>query len=120
MKQSRILREMRATVRGLRGAGATLPDSHPMATVTVQIPSAMHRQLKRLAKARHLSVSTLIEGWVKAALRAGDAEPRYRGFARRGHTARGLALLDELVERQTKAPLTRARAARQSGGGEKR
>ena len=79
-----------------------------MSTVTLRIPDDKHRRLKQLAKSRRVSVNKLVEEWATVALTAHDTELRFRALAARGSPARGLALLDELADREAKARSTAA------------
>jgi predicted transcriptional regulator len=67
-----------------------------MGTLTIRVPEDTHERLKRLAKARNLSVNKLIEELSVMALAEYDAETRFRARAARGSTAAGLHLLDRL------------------------
>jgi predicted transcriptional regulator len=67
-----------------------------MATLTIRMPDTTHERLKRLAKARNVSVNKLIEEFSTSAIAEFDAETRFRARALRGNTKRGLALLDKL------------------------
>ena len=74
-----------------------------MSTVTLRIPDDKHRRLKQLAKSRRVSVNKLVEEWATVALTAHDTELRFRAMAARGSPARGLALLNELTDREVEA-----------------
>jgi predicted transcriptional regulator len=67
-----------------------------MGTMTIRLPDATHERLKRLAKARNVSLNKLIEEFSTAALAEFDAETRFRVRAGRGSVERGLALLDKI------------------------
>jgi predicted transcriptional regulator len=67
-----------------------------MGTLTIRMPDATHERLKRLAKARKVSVNKLIEEFSTAALAEFDAETRFMVRAARGNARRGLALLQKL------------------------
>jgi len=64
--------------------------------LTIRMPDATHERLKRLAKARNVSVNKLIEEFSTAALVEFDVETRFQVRAARGNTKRGLALLDKI------------------------
>jgi predicted transcriptional regulator len=74
-----------------------------MGTLTIRMPDATHERLKRLAKARNVSVNKLIEEFSTAALAEFDAETRFMVRAARGSTRRGLALLQKLDRPRTRA-----------------
>ena len=67
-----------------------------MATLTIRMPDTTHERLKRLAKARNVSVNKLIEEFSTAALVEFDVETRFLTCAARGNIKRGLALLEKL------------------------
>lgn len=67
-----------------------------MGTLTIRMPDATQERLKKLAKARNVSVNKLIEEFSTAALAEFDAETRFLVRAARGNPRRGLALLDKL------------------------
>ena len=67
-----------------------------MATLTIRMPDTTHERLKRLAKAKNVSVNKLIEEFSTAALAEFDAETRFLARAARGNVKRGLALLDKI------------------------
>ena len=67
-----------------------------MATLTIRMPDTTHERLKRLAKARNVSVNKLIEEFSTAALAEFDAETRFLARSARGNAKRGLALLDKI------------------------
>jgi len=67
-----------------------------MATLTIRVPDATHERLKRLARARKVSVNKLIEEFSTAALVEFDVETRFLARAARGNVKRGLTLLDKL------------------------
>jgi predicted transcriptional regulator len=77
-----------------------------MGILTIRVPEDTHARLKRLAKARNLSVNKLIEEWSVMALAEFDAETRFRARAARGSTAAGLRLLDKL-DRGARKPARR-------------
>mgnify|MGYP003393941655 CR=1 FL=1 len=72
-----------------------------MATLTIRMPDATHERLKRLAKARNISVNKLIEEFSTAALAEFDAETRFLARAARGNVKRGLALLSKIDRTRT-------------------
>lgn len=74
-----------------------------MATLTIRMPDATHERLKRLAKAKKVSVNKLIEEFSTAALVEFDVETRFLTRAARGSTKRGLALLDKLERGRSNA-----------------
>jgi predicted transcriptional regulator len=67
-----------------------------MATVTIRLPDEQHDRLKRLAKARGVSVNKLIEEFSIRATTEFDVESRFRLAAVRGDAAAGLKVLDVL------------------------
>ena len=67
-----------------------------MATLTIRMPDTTHERLKRLAKAKNVSVNKLIEEFSTAAIAEFDAETRFLARAARGNVKRGLALLDKI------------------------
>ena len=67
-----------------------------MGTMTIRMPDATHERLKRLAKARNVSVNKLIEEFSTVALAEFDAETRFLARAARGNPKRGLSLLKKL------------------------
>lgn len=67
-----------------------------MATLTIRMPDTTHERLKRLAKAKNVSVNKLIEEFSTAAIAEFDAETRFLARAARGNPKRGLALLDKV------------------------
>ncbi|MCA3562837.1 MAG: ribbon-helix-helix protein, CopG family [Methylocystis sp.] len=67
-----------------------------MATMTIRLPDEQHDRLKRLAKARGVSVNKLIEEFSIRATTEFDAESRFRLAAAKGDPKRGLELLDRL------------------------
>ena len=67
-----------------------------MGTMTIRMPDATHERLKRLAKARNVSVNKLIEEFSTVALAEFDAETRFLARAARGNPKRGLSLLQKL------------------------
>ena len=91
-----------------------------MSTVTLRIPDDKHRRLKQLAKSRRLSVNKLVEEWATVALTAHDTELRFRALATRGNPTRGLALLDQLAEREATTRRTPVGSIRESARARKR
>ena len=67
-----------------------------MATMTIRLPDEQHDRLKRLAKARGVSVNKLIEEFSIRATTEFDVEARFRLAAARGDAAAGLKVLDVL------------------------
>lgn len=67
-----------------------------MATMTIRLPDEQHDRLKRLAKARGVSVNKLIEEFSIRATTEFDVESRFRLAAAKGDPLRGLELLDRL------------------------
>jgi len=67
-----------------------------MGTLTIRMPDATHNRLKRLARARNVSVNKLVEEFSTAALAEFDAETRFLARAARGNAKRGLALLRKI------------------------
>jgi predicted DNA-binding ribbon-helix-helix protein len=71
-----------------------------MATLTIRLPDEKHDRLKQLAESRGISMNKLIEELSTIALTEFDTTNRFRALAARGDRARGLALLDQLDERE--------------------
>ena len=67
-----------------------------MSTLTIRMPQSKHTRLRRLAKARGVSMNRLIDELAAIALAQYDAETRFRALAVRGSKGEGLALLDKL------------------------
>ena len=80
-----------------------------MGTLTIRVPDDTHERLRRLAKARGVSVNKLIEELSTAALAEFDAETRFRIRAARGSARDGLRLLDKLDRAYAGASQPRAR-----------
>jgi predicted transcriptional regulator len=64
--------------------------------MTIRLPDDQHDRLKRLAKARGVSVNKLIEEFSIRATTEHDVETRFRLAASRGNPGRGLELLSKL------------------------
>ena len=64
-----------------------------MGRMTIRITDSTHERLKRLAKARIVSVNKLFEEFSTAALAEFDAETPFLARAARGSARRGMALL---------------------------
>ncbi len=80
-----------------------------MATLTIRMRDGTHERLKRLARARKVSVNKLIEEFSMAALVEFDVETRFLARAARGNVKRGLRLLDKLGHGSSlRAPRTRS------------
>lgn len=90
-----------------------------MATISLRIPADTYRRLKQLAKSRRISVDKLVEEWATVSLTAHVTELQFRARATRGNSTRGLALLDELGEREAKGRRSRALTPRDAAGGRK-
>lgn len=67
-----------------------------MATMTIRLPDAKHKRLRRLAENHGVSLNKLVDEWASMALAQFDAETRFHARAARGKPERGLALLDKL------------------------
>jgi hypothetical protein len=67
-----------------------------MSTLTIRIPEGKHERLRRLAKAKGISINRLIDELATVALAEYDTETRFRAMATRGSKRAGLALLDKL------------------------
>jgi len=67
-----------------------------MATMTIRLPDEQHERLKRLAKARGVSVNKLIEEFSIRATTEFDAEARFKIAAAKGDPGRGMAVLEAL------------------------
>jgi predicted transcriptional regulator len=67
-----------------------------MATMTIRLPDDQHERLKRLAKARGVSVNKLIEEFSIRATTEYDVEARFRLAAAKGDPQRGLELFARL------------------------
>ena len=83
-----------------------------MGIMTIRIPDATHERLKRLAKARNVSLNKLIEEFSTAALAEFDAETRFLARAARGSVNRGLALLGKIDRSAAAQPRSRYRVRR--------
>ena len=66
-----------------------------MATLTIKLPKGRQVRLRRMARARGLSVNQLLEEFSTIGLAQFDAEERFRVIAAKGSPARALALLDK-------------------------
>lgn len=67
-----------------------------MATMTIRLPDAKHKRLRRLAENHGISLNKLVDEWASMALAQFDAETRFHARAARGNPERGLALLDKV------------------------
>jgi hypothetical protein len=67
-----------------------------MSTLTIRMPESKHARLRRLAKAKGISLNRLIDDLGTSALTQYDNETRFQAMAGRGSKKRGLALLDKL------------------------
>jgi plasmid stability protein len=74
-----------------------------MAVLTVRMPDDRHSRLKALAASRGVSVNKIIEELTTVALAEFDAHNRFKVRAARGSAARGLEILDELDELETRS-----------------
>jgi len=87
------------------------PDGVLMVTLTVRLSDATHSGLKRMAKARGVSVDTLVEEMV-AALTEHEADVRFHALIAHGDPARATAWLDSLdiFDRRERRPTSRRKA----------
>jgi hypothetical protein len=67
-----------------------------MSALTIRLPDTKHERLKGFARARGVSVNTLVEELATVALAQSDAETRDVLRKARGKPAVGLKLLDQL------------------------
>lgn len=67
-----------------------------MSTLTIRLPDDTAERLKKLARARGISVNKLMEEMSTQALAAFDAETRFQAMAARGNTEKALDILDRL------------------------
>jgi predicted transcriptional regulator len=67
-----------------------------MSTFTIRLSNAKHERLKAFARARSVSVNTLVEELATVALAQADTENRYLLRKALGKPAVGLQLLDTL------------------------
>ena len=74
-----------------------------MATLTIRVPDAHRDRLAAMAAQRGVSVNKLMEELSTRALAEHDTEMRFRLRAARGNTERGLAVLDKLDRRHSRA-----------------
>jgi len=81
-----------------------------MSTLIIRMPESKHSRLRRLAKAKGVSMNRLIDELAGIALAQHDVETRFRVRAARGSRESGLALLDKLDR-----ALTRGRRVRAAG-----
>ena len=82
-----------------------------MTTLTIRIEESKLARVKSLAKARGISVNTLIDELTTVALVQHDAEIRLKALASRGSRARGLELLGKLDNSFASGSRTRASRA---------
>lgn len=66
-----------------------------MATLTLHLPKVRQERLRRLARARGITVEKLVNEFSATGLAQYDAEVRFRALAGKGSPARALALLDK-------------------------
>jgi len=67
-----------------------------MATVTLQLTQSRQARLRRMARARGVSVNKLMEESSAIGLAQFEAEVRFLALAAKGSPARALALLDKV------------------------
>ena len=67
-----------------------------MSTLTIRLPDSKHERLRRLARARGVSINKLMDELATVALVQHDTEARFRTLAAKGSKSRGLALLTKL------------------------
>ena len=67
-----------------------------MSRVTIRIPESKHDRLRSLAKARGMSINSLMDELATSALTQYDTETRFQALAQRGSSKRGLTLLNKL------------------------
>jgi hypothetical protein len=67
-----------------------------MSTLTIRIAENKHARLRRLAKARGVSINRLFDELATLALAEFDSETRFRIMAARGRKRTGMALLKKL------------------------
>ena len=70
-----------------------------MATLTIRMPDEKAQRLKVLARARGVSVNKLFEEWTTMGIAEFDSQARFMARAARGSRERGLAMLQELDNR---------------------
>ncbi len=73
-----------------------------MSVITLRLPEDKHERLRRIAKARGISVNRLLDEMATIALVQHDAEAHFRAAAARGSRKRGLAILDVLERHHAK------------------
>ncbi len=67
-----------------------------MSTLHLRIPDEKHQRLKKLAKAKNISVNKLMEELATMALAEYDLETRFKVRASRGSTEKALEVLEKL------------------------
>jgi hypothetical protein len=67
-----------------------------MSTLTIRMTESKHSRLRTMAKAKGVSVNSLIDELATVALAEHDAETHFRALAARGSKTKGLALLAKL------------------------
>jgi plasmid stability protein len=73
-----------------------------MAVLTVRMPDDRHSRLKELAASQGISVNKMIEELTTVALVEFDTHNRFKVRAARGSAARGLEILDQLDQLESK------------------
>ena len=69
-----------------------------MSTITLRMPDSKHERLKQYAKEQGVSLNKLFDEFATVALAQFDAKTRFTMMAAKGHTKRGMELLDKLDE----------------------
>ena len=69
-----------------------------MSTLHLRIPDEKHQRLKKLAKAKNISVNKLMEELATMALAEYDLETRFKVRASRGSTEKALEVLEKLKD----------------------
>ena len=67
-----------------------------MSTLHLRIPDEKHQRLKKLAKAKNISVNKLMEELATMALAEYDLETRFKVRASRGSTEKALEVLEKI------------------------
>jgi plasmid stability protein len=73
-----------------------------MAVLTVRMPDDRHSRLKELAASQGISVNKMIEELTTVALVEFDTHNRFKVRAARGSAARGLEILEQLDQLESK------------------
>jgi plasmid stability protein len=73
-----------------------------MAVLTVRMPDDRHSRLKALAASQGISVNKMIEELTTVALVEFDTHNRFKMRAARGSAARGLEILEQLDQLESK------------------